>query len=208
MSHKRVEICGGIAAGKTTLAQLLAEYGIPAEFERFEQNPFWSSFYANPRRYAFETEVTFLLQHYSQMRDAHDRNQTFVYDTSFVQDWAYARANLIGDMLQTFLVVHEYTMRQLPEPLLVIHLNCDPAIELRRVRERRRPQETSIQCDYLDHLNEQIRTRVSEVAGTVPVVEIDSGANDFANDLQTRDRIACFLLDAIRRLKSGAGTVA
>ncbi len=204
----RIEICGGIASGKTTLARLLHNYGVAAELERFEQNPFWNSFYANPRRYAFETEITFLLQHYSQMRDAHDRHEVFVYDTSFIQDLAYARANLDNVMIQPFLAVHEYAKRVLPEPVLVVHLVCDATVELARVRSRRRPQEASIQLDYLALLNEQVRICASEVNPSVPIVEIDSGTNDFANDPAVRERLARRLLNELENLEVEPGKIA
>ena len=35
----RIEICGGIAAGKTTLAEVLEQNGYTAIYERFEDNP-------------------------------------------------------------------------------------------------------------------------------------------------------------------------
>lgn len=65
----RIEICGGIASGKTTLAKLLEENGIgKAIYENFEKNPFWEAFYKNPSKYAFETEIAFTLQHYHEIK--------------------------------------------------------------------------------------------------------------------------------------------
>jgi deoxyadenosine/deoxycytidine kinase len=201
-----MEICGGIASGKTTLAQLLQGHGVSTELEQFEQNPFWALFYENPCRYGFETETTFLLQHYSQMRDGHARHDVFVYDTSFVQDLAYARANLDRSMLTAFLAVYEYTSRALPRPALLIHLVCDPVIELARIRERRRPQEAAIKIDYLVHLNEQVRMAVSEVKSNVHVIEIDSGTNDFATDPTTSARIARMLIQELVTIDASAAT--
>ena len=66
----RIEICGGIASGKTTLANLLARSNIDPILEDFQTNLFWRAFYADPAGTAFETEITFLLQHYHQIKTA------------------------------------------------------------------------------------------------------------------------------------------
>jgi deoxyadenosine/deoxycytidine kinase len=58
---KRIEIAGGIASGKTTLARLLRKVGLQAIHEQFRKNPFFTAFYEDPGYTAFETEITFLL---------------------------------------------------------------------------------------------------------------------------------------------------
>ena len=53
---------GVIGVGKTSLAKLLApEFGAQLVLEIFEENPFLSSFYGDRERYAFQTQVFFLL---------------------------------------------------------------------------------------------------------------------------------------------------
>jgi deoxyadenosine/deoxycytidine kinase len=44
----RIEICGGIASGKTTLAVLMQRSGYSAVFENFTLNPFIENFYSDP----------------------------------------------------------------------------------------------------------------------------------------------------------------
>ena len=80
---KRVEICGGIAAGKTTLARLLRSKILTPIYEDFKKNPFYDAFYEDPRRYAFETELTFLLQHYHQQKAMASKNRDFCADFSW-----------------------------------------------------------------------------------------------------------------------------
>src|SRR5688572_12438580 len=82
--HKttRIEVSGGIAAGKTTLAKLMRDYGFNAVLENYRANPFIRSFYSNPTGYAFETEITFLLQHYSQIKTSSAGQQILICDYS------------------------------------------------------------------------------------------------------------------------------
>ena len=54
---KRIEICGGIASGKTTLASLMKKLKVEVLFEDFKTNPFWKAFYVYPGKYIFETEI-------------------------------------------------------------------------------------------------------------------------------------------------------
>ncbi len=99
-SSSRIEVCGGIASGKTTLANLLHKLDIPSTLENFAANPFMQQFYADPIKTAFETEITFLLQHYHQTKIAANLNKRFVCDFSFLLDLAYARVTLNSSLLR------------------------------------------------------------------------------------------------------------
>jgi deoxyadenosine/deoxycytidine kinase len=62
-----IAIEGVIGVGKTTLARLL-QPGFDAQLnlEAFEENPFLSDFYDDRERYAFQTQIFFLLSRYHQ----------------------------------------------------------------------------------------------------------------------------------------------
>ena len=64
-----IAIEGVIGVGKTTLARLLKD-NFKAEIllEIFEENPFLSDFYGDRARYAFQTQIFFLLSRYHQQR--------------------------------------------------------------------------------------------------------------------------------------------
>jgi len=54
MNFNFITIEGNIGAGKTTLSQLLAtHYNARLVLESFEENPFLSKFYENPKQFAF-----------------------------------------------------------------------------------------------------------------------------------------------------------
>ncbi len=198
MRSGRIEVCGGIASGKTTLAQLLVRSDVPGVFENFETNPFWKLFYAEPMRYAFETEVTFLLQHYSQLRDAEVQFDEFVFDSSFVQDAAYAGVNLSGTKNAAFMAVHDEVVRSLSPPALLVHLRCPAEEELRRIRARGRPEESGIAKNYLETLDNEISRCVASARTQMPVLEIDSLRVDFVNEESASKRISKLVLSAAR----------
>lgn len=192
----RIEICGGVASGKTTLAKLLGRQGLRANFEQFRSNPFWERFYENPSKHAFETEVSFLLQHYSDIKYVGPDPKGVLCDYSLLQDLAYADVNLTGGGYQAFKTVYAQVVAEIGMPGLLVHLTCRADAELQRIRARRRPQERGITTQYLTALNEAIRRRVRTLESTLHVVTIDSEANDFAHDTRTKKQIARLIMAA------------
>lgn len=80
----RIEICGNIASGKTTFATLSQAYGYNAILEDFKKIPYLEDFYFSPSEFAFETEISFTLQHYYQIKKA--SSNTFITDFSLIND--------------------------------------------------------------------------------------------------------------------------
>ena len=122
MKSFRIEICGGIASGKTTLANLLAGPDTKLVLENFQTNPFWQAFYADPVGTAFETEVSFLLQHYHEVKTSKNPNHKLVCDFSMYLDLAYAHVTLDQDKLEAFLASYREVEKELTAPSLLIHL--------------------------------------------------------------------------------------
>jgi deoxyguanosine kinase len=195
--YSMIQISGGVASGKTTLGNLLAKNGLHSEFERFLDNPFWALFYQDPTLYAFEAEVTFLLQHYSQIKISIPAQSMVAFDYSLLQDLAYARINLDGRRLEAFEAIYRCVMDELPPPALIVHLRCSPAKELMRIKNRARQEEKPIQLPYLDALNRAIACAVNEVRASVRVLEIDSAALDFAHNPQTQSQVVSDILAAM-----------
>jgi len=199
--NKRIEICGGIASGKTTLATLLSKSGLEAIYESFESNPFWQEFYSNPVKYAYETEITFTLQHYHQIKKQPATNKPLACDYSFLLDIAYAEMGLQGSQLATFRTVYEEIQKELPPPALIIHLQCDPAIELARIRARGREVEKAITIDFLRCLNDAVLVQINKARGHVPILTIDSVKDNFADDEKVKRRMVQLVTTAIQQDK-------
>lgn len=173
----RIEICGGIAAGKTTLCDVLSARGASPIYEDFKKNPFWEVFYANPSLYAFETEVTFMLQHYSALKGA-SSSMVHVCDYSMVLDLAYADVNLSGDRLGLFESLAHELEGEVGPPDLLVRLKCPEEVLLERIHKRARGVESAISLSYLQELDRALARRVAGLS--VPVVVIDSHACNYA----------------------------
>jgi deoxyguanosine kinase len=158
---KRVEICGGIAAGKTTLAQALEHGEVSTSLEAFEENPFWSAFYSEPVDNAFEAEISFLLQHYHQIKlVGRSLSSLLVCDYSLLLDLAYASTTLAAEELTAFLSVYSVVKNRLPPPMLIVHLRCDADEEFSRIARRGREVERTATLDLLMRLNAAIEQQL------------------------------------------------
>lgn len=199
--ESRFEVCGGIASGKTTFARLTRRIGIQPVFEHFKTNPFWQVFYSDPVKYAFETEITFLLQHYHEI-NKHQLNmgKTICCDFSFFLDIAYAEIGLQGSKLKAFLSVYEEVKRDLAPPALLVYLKCDAKTELDRIRRRARAVEDSINIEFLDALNSSLDRQVAKIQEHSSVMTIDSALKDFAHDESVKLEVINLVSNSIEQL--------
>ncbi|PIQ94975.1 MAG: hypothetical protein COY75_09490 [Nitrospirae bacterium CG_4_10_14_0_8_um_filter_41_23] len=200
-SIMRIEVCGGIASGKTTFAGLMRRVDLHTLFENFRANPFWRAFYSNPGKYIFETEVSFTLQHYHQIKKEAALDKINICDFSLLLDVAYAEIGLQGTQLNTYLKVYEEIKRELPLPILLVHLECDAETEMKRIRARARAVEKSITIEFLDSLNKAVDRQVHLSKGKQNIITIDSSKNNFADDELVKQEMTALMTATLGQLK-------
>lgn len=174
-----VAIEGVIGVGKTTLARLL-QPAFEAEIllEVFEENPFLSDFYADRARYAFQTQIFFLLSRYHQQRRgvpnilAAGRN--LISDYTFAKDALFAGINLKGDELDMYHKVHEALAEKIPLPDLLVYLRADTDVLMQRIALRDRPYERNMERAYIDELNHAYEEFFAKPYDHTPVLTIDT----------------------------------
>lgn len=183
---KRIEIFGGIASGKTTLARLLCEDdSCSLVLENFRENPFWRRFYARPDLFVFEKNVCFLAQHSGEIK-AMGGSPLVICDYAVFQDLAYAALTCDAEHIERMQALYDHLYRKLPRPSLFVHVQCDEKIQLERILARGREEEKSITKDYLTALNRSIETAISAHVGSEQLQKVRSDQIDFANDAGQR----------------------
>ena len=153
-----VAIEGVIGVGKTTLARLLqSRFEADLLLEIFEENPFLSDFYADRQRYAFQTQIFFLLSRYRQQNSTVpgilSAGRNLLADYTFAKDSLFARINLHGDELTMYDKVHEALGEKIPKPDLLVYLQAGTDVLMQRIALRDRPYERKMERDYIDELN-------------------------------------------------------
>ena len=156
-----IAVEGAIGVGKTALARRLAtEFGARLLLEQVEENPFLRRFYEDPEKYAFQTQLFFLLERYRQQLELGQLDlfsQGVVADHLFAKDAIFAAVTLAPDEFQLYQQVFQLLDQRLPRPDLVIYLEARPDVLLRRIGKRDRDFERSIRPGYLEKLTEAFR---------------------------------------------------
>lgn len=174
-----VAIEGVIGVGKTTLARMLQPaFGSEILLEIFEENPFLSSFYEDRERYAFQTQIFFLLSRYHQQRrtvpDLLAAGKSLISDYTFAKDALFARINLKGDELDMYYKVHEALGEKIPKPDLIVYLRADTGTLMQRIALRDRSYERNMERDYIDQLNRAYEEFFAKPYDNTPVLAIDT----------------------------------
>lgn len=152
-----IAIEGCIGAGKSTIAKGLAEYRkSDLLLERFEEHPFLKLFYGNPSETATETEIAFLLLHYSQLRSLNcSAQREIVADFHLSKDLLYAELNLTDSRAKTgFLQLYEFFAERVPSPTLLVYLSARTDLILERIRQRDRDFEAAVDPAYYARVND------------------------------------------------------
>ncbi len=151
MSYIAIE--GPIGAGKTTLAELLAErLGGKLVLEEFEENPFLPQFYQDQQRNAFQTQLFFLLSRFRQQLDLEQRDlfyENVVSDYLFIKDRIFASITLNDEELALYEEVERSLVRRVPEPDVVIYLQASIPVLMANIQKRGRPYEVNLKEEYL-----------------------------------------------------------
>ncbi len=182
MNHKYIAIEGVIGIGKTTLARMLQpRYQAEILLEVFEENPFLADFYADRERYAFQTQLFFLLSRYHQQHQAIPaalRKGMLLSDYTFSKDELFAWLNLKDDELAMYGRVHAALGEKIPKPDLIVYLMAEHDVVMRRIASRDRPYERNMDPDYIRQLAAAYEAWLSNLQD-IPVLKIDVSALDF-----------------------------
>ena len=153
-----IAIEGPIGVGKSSLAKILAQkYASRLVKEEVAGNPFLERFYENPRKYAFQTQLFFLLSRYRQQRELAQGDLFeggLVCDYILAKDKIFALINLEDDEISLYESIYRLLVSTLPKPDLVVYLQARPEVLLSRVRKRGIAYERNISLDYLRTLSD------------------------------------------------------
>lgn len=151
-----IVIEGPIGVGKSTLTRILSErFGARTVFEIVEENPFLSQFYGDRDKYAFQTQLFFLLSRFKQ-QEGLGQEDLFsggtVSDYLFAKDRIFAALTLTDAELALYDRIFQLLAPRIPKPDLVIYLQARMDVLLGRIKKRARPFEKDFDAEYLSRL--------------------------------------------------------
>ncbi|MBC7186627.1 MAG: deoxynucleoside kinase [Calditrichaeota bacterium] len=185
MKRDYIAIEGVIGVGKTSLATKLGErYNARVVYEKHEENPFLADFYRDPRRYAFQTQMFFLLSRYRQQQEIPQRDlfhEMVVADYLFAKDRIFAHLTLEDRELWLYDHIASLLEQDIPKPDLVIYLQCSLERLMQNIRKRGRTYERNISEDYLRSLNDAYNQFFFHYDAT-PLLVVNTTQIDFVNN--------------------------
>jgi 2-amino-4-hydroxy-6-hydroxymethyldihydropteridine diphosphokinase len=197
--YNYIAIEGNIGAGKTTLAEKIAQdFNAKTVFERFADNPFLPKFYKDQNRYAFPLEMSFLADRYQQLSD--DLAQFDLFKDFIVADYhifkslIFAKVTLQDDEFRLYKTLFDIIYKEMPKPDLYVYLYQNTDRLLQNIKRRGRSYEQEIPADYLDKINK----------GYLDYINTQTNLNVLIIDVSDRDFVKnqsdyMFILDEIRK---------
>lgn len=180
-----IAIEGVIGSGKTSLAKVLAQQfhaGIVAE--QFDDNPFLEKFYADRKKFAFHTQLYFLMSRYKQQREVAQIdlfNSRVIADYLFTKDRIFAEINLSEDEFRLYDKIYALIEHDVPRPDLVLYLQGTPEFLYKRIKQRDRNFEREIEYEYIEELCNAYNTFFFHY-NTSPLLIVDIKGFDFVGN--------------------------
>ncbi len=197
-----IAIEGPIGVGKTSLARLLAkELSARLVLEDVEANPFLIHFYSDRRKFAFQTQVAFLVSRFIQQRDLAQEDlfhRATVSDYFFPKDRVFAGITLDENEFALYDKIYRLFNPRIPKPDLVIYLHAPSEFLLARILKRGKEYEKAVGIGYLDGVVRAYNEFFFHYAES-PLLVVETSNIDFVEN----PRDFSDLMREIKRVKSG-----
>lgn len=198
-----IAIEGPIGVGKSSLAELLAkELGGRTLLEEVEENAFLPKFYGDMKKYAFQTQLFFLLSRYQQQKEMFQQelfNTSVVSDYLFAKDRIFAYLNLDENELCLYEQVYRLLDTRIPKPDLVIYLQASTDVLLDRIAIRDFDYEKNVKDEYLAKLIDAYNRYFFYYSDT-PLLVVNTSEIDFVNNPED----LAGLVKEIKSMKGGS----
>jgi len=175
-----IGIAGIIGAGKSTLAQSLANYlGYFTYNEPVDDNPYLDDFYADMNRWGAMMQIHLLFRRFEQHQQiVWKKEKGAVQDRTIYEDTIFARmlheAGFIDQRdYETYLGHFNIMKRFLVYPDVLIYLRVTPDVSMQRIQERGRDAEGGITLEYMKKLHQGYENFIAEMDHYTRVLTLD-----------------------------------
>ncbi len=190
--------------GKTSLVKLLGKkLGAKMVLEEYENNPFLEDFYNDPERFAFQTQLFFLMNRYMQQQDLLQVDMfhnLLITDYMFVKDRLFASLNLDDKELSLYDTVANLLERNVLKPDMVIYLQADTQTLMHNISQRGRDFETNMSFEYLDALSQVYAEYFFKYQET-PLIIINTNNIDFVHNNADLEEVIKYIREPVSGTK-------
>lgn len=197
-----IVVSGNIGVGKTTVVERLAdELGLEPYFEPHAENPFLEGFYQDMNRWAFHSQLFFLVREINHHRRIIDRGIGAIQDRSIYEHFQvfasqlHANGHLSEHEFQLLAELYNSAEELLRAPDLMIYLKAPIPQLQERIAARNRLAEHSIDASYLAAL-QQAYDRFIDAWYYSDLMVIDTTEHDVRSEAGL-DRLAVMVSDRL-----------
>jgi deoxyadenosine/deoxycytidine kinase len=200
--HRYIVVEGPIGVGKSSLTNILSERFLARKvMEVVEENPFLSSFYADRQKFAFQTQMFFLLSRFKQQQKLFQQDlfaTVTVSDYLFAKDRIFAHLTLDPNELSLYERIFEELGPRVAKPDLVIYMQARQEVLLSRIKKRGREFERKFDPVYLEDLCRAYNEFFFHYQET-PLLVVNTSDIDFVNNPEDLEN----LINVVRSTKKG-----
>lgn len=201
-----IAIEGPIGVGKTTLVERLSDrLDGRVVLEIVEENPFLADFYRDRDRYAFQTQLFFLMSRFKQQQDLHQADlfhPNIIADYHLLKDRIFARLTLRDHELALYEHVYRSLESQVLKPDLMIYLHAPLGVLLERIKRRGRSFERDFDADYLADLSRAYQLFFAHYDIT-PLLSLDNSSLNYADETPQSQLVMDRIFEEVVRLATG-----
>ena len=202
LEHRYIVVEGPIGVGKSSLTNIVAErFAARRVMEVVEENPFLASFYGDRAKFAFQTQMFFLLSRFKQQQELFQQDlfsAVTVSDYLFAKDRIFANLTLQADELSLYERVFDALQPRVTKPDLVIYLQARIDVLLARIKKRGREFERKFDADYLSQVCRAYNDFFFHYQET-PLLVVNTTEIDFVNVQADQDA----LLSTVWKMRKG-----
>lgn len=196
---------GTIGAGKTTVAKLLSrELKFKLLEEHFGENAFLPRFYQDMKRWAFHSQMFFLMEKIKQMLETIKilEKHSVVQDTPIQQDaLSYGKAQyVLGNMDEAewwlYLKVYRAFEPFMRTPDLIVYLETSTETLLSRIQRRGRKYEQQMPTNYLELLD-MLNHKWLRENKSIPVLVVKTDHLDIVRNKKAKDKLVSYVKKAL-----------
>ncbi len=173
-----IGIAGLIGAGKTTLADALAEHlELPVYYEPVGDNEYLEDFYRDTAGYAFQTQIYLLTRRFRQHQEIIWKGGGGVQDRTIYEDAIFAKTLVNAGLMderdyRTYLELFRQMSNFMCRPSVIVYLDLSPETSMERIQMRSRGVESGITMEYLRGLHAEYESFIGEISRSVPVIRV------------------------------------
>ncbi len=184
-----VAVAGNMGTGKSSLVEWLRQhFDLEPFFEPNDENPYLVDFYADMKRWSFQSQVFFLIRRFRLHRQMERERRDVVQDRTIYEDAEVFATHLhdqgyIDDRdWTTYTELYQTLRSDLRPPDLLIYLRCPVNVIRKRIARRGRSFEQNVPVAYVRALD-KLYARWFERYDQSPTLVIDTDQLDYVENL-------------------------